>query len=267
MLEKFNLKDKYAVVTGGAGLLGREHCFALLELGCNVICTDINKESLDAFHKSMPKKFLNFFSVKTLDIRNENEIIAFTNKLPKVDILINNAAIDAKVTANNSSLKNTKFESFDLVRWEQEISVGLTGAMLCSKHIGSRIAQNNGGVILNIASDLSIISPNQNLYKQEDGSINYKPVTYSVIKTGLIGLTLYLSTYWAKKNVRVNALSPGGVFKDQDEKFVRRLKDLIPLGRMANIDEYKSAIQFLCSDASSYMTGQNIVIDGGRTIW
>jgi NAD(P)-dependent dehydrogenase (short-subunit alcohol dehydrogenase family) len=267
MLKKFNLKGKYAVITGGAGLLGREHCFALLELGCNVICTDISKESLDTFYKSMPEKFLNIFSIKILDIRNENEIIAFTDELPKIDILINNAAIDAKVTAKNSSLKNTKFESFDLKRWEQEISVGLTGAMLCSKHIGSKIAKNGGGVILNIASDLSVISPNQNLYKDKDGNINYKPVTYSVIKTGLIGLTLYLSTYWAESKVRVNALSPGGVFKDQDENFVNRLTDLIPLGRMANIDEYRSAIQFLCSDASSYMTGQNIVIDGGRTIW
>ena len=267
MLKKFNLKNKYAVVTGGAGLLGREHCFALLELGCNVICTDVDKNSLDIFYKSMPKKFLKNCSIKTLDITSESEIIAFTDKLPKIDILINNAAINAKVTTKNSSLKNTKFESFDLHRWEQEIAVGLTGAMLCSKHIGSKIAKNGGGVILNIASDLSVISPNQNLYKDSDGGINYKPVTYSVIKTGLIGLTLYLSTYWAESNVRVNALSPGGVFNGQDEIFVKRLTDLIPLGRMANIGEYKSAIQFLCSDASSYMTGQNIVIDGGRTIW
>ena len=129
------------------------------------------------------------------------------------------------------------------------------------------MAKNGGGVILNIASDLSVISPNQNLYKEKDGNINYKPVTYSVIKTGLIGLTRYLATYWSDRNVRVNAFSPVGVFNNQNNNFVRKIENLIPMGRMANKDEYKSAIQFLCSDASSYMTGQNIIIDGGRTIW
>jgi len=267
MLKKFNLKNKYAVVTGGAGLLGREHCFALLELGCNVICTDVDKNSLDTFYKSMPKKFLKNFSIKTLDITSESHIIAFTDKLPKIDILINNAAIDAKVNAKNSSIKNSKFETFDLHKWEKEIAVGLTGAMLCSKHIGSKIAKNGGGVILNISSDLSVISPNQNLYKDSDGGINYKPVTYSVIKTGLIGLTLYLSTYWAESEVRVNALSPGGVFNDQDKIFVKRLTDLIPLGRMANVDDYKSAIVFMASDDSSYLNGAILNMDGGRVVW
>ena len=127
--------------------------------------------------------------------------------------------------------------------------------------------EGGGGVILNIASDLSVISPNQNLYKNEKGKINYKPVTYSVIKTGLIGLTRYLATYWADQNIRVNALSPGGVYNDQDDNFVTKIEKVIPMGRMANKDEYKSAIKFLCTDASSYMTGQNLIFDGGRTVW
>ena len=267
MLKKFNLKNKNAVVTGGSGLLGKEHCIALLEVGCNVICIDIDKKSLSNFQNNIPKKYINQFKIYCLDITSESDIIKFVKKFTKIDILINNAAIDAKVPNPNNKLKNSNFESFDLKRWNEEISVGLTGAMLCSKHIGEIMAKIGGGVILNIASDLSVISPNQNLYKEKDGNINYKPVTYSVIKTGLIGLTRYLATYWSDRNVRVNAFSPGGVFNNQNNNFVRKIENLIPMGRMANKDEYKSAIQFLCSDASSYMTGQNIIIDGGRTIW
>ena len=130
--------------------------------------------------------------------------------------------------------------------------------------------QGRGGVILNIASDLSVFSPDQRLYRQEglpDALQPVKPITYSVIKTGMIGLTRYLATYWATKGVRCNALSPGGVTNGQGLEFVQRLSALIPLGRMAEKDEYRSAVQFLCSDASSYMNGQNIVMDGGRSVW
>jgi len=131
-------------------------------------------------------------------------------------------------------------------------------------------SSNGGGVVLNIASDLSVIAPDQRLYRRKglpEDRQPVKPVTYSVIKAGLVGLTRYLSTYWAAQKVRVNALSPGGVFNGQDDEFVTKISNLIPMGRMANVDEYRSAVQFLCSDASSYMTGQNIVIDGGRSVW
>ena len=149
--------------------------------------------------------------------------------------------------------------------------MGLTGAFLCSKIFGNYFAQNGGGVILNIASDLSVISPDQRLYlkdkKIEKKNQPVKPVTYSVIKSALVGLTKYLSTYWLDGNVRANALSPGGVFIDQPTEFVERIEKLIPMGRMANINEYKAAIQFLCSDDSKYMTGQNVIMDGGRSVW
>jgi NAD(P)-dependent dehydrogenase (short-subunit alcohol dehydrogenase family) len=148
--------------------------------------------------------------------------------------------------------------------------VGLTGAFLCSQIIGSELARRRRGVIVNVASDLALIAPDQRIYRQGGLPVEQqpvKPVTYSVVKTGLLGLTRYLATYWAEAGVRVNAISPGGVQSGQPEDFVRRLSELIPLGRMANQNEYQAAILFLCSDASSYMTGANLVIDGGRTCW
>jgi len=185
--------------------------------------------------------------------------------------LINNAAIDPKVKNENSLLEVSRFENFSIEQWNLEISVGLTGAFLCSQIFGTTMAKDfKGGVILNIASDLSVIAPDQRLYIKKELSDEFqpvKPVSYSVIKSGLIGLTRYLATYWPEKNIRCNALSPGGVFNGQNKDFVKHLSSLIPLGRMANIDDYESAIQFLCSDASAYMNGQNIIIDGGRSVW
>ena len=148
--------------------------------------------------------------------------------------------------------------------------MGLTGAFLCSQVIGSEMARRNKGVILNIASDLAVIAPDQRLYRRDGLPRDQqpaKPVTYSVVKTGLLGLTRYLATYWADRGVRVNAISPGGVYNGQPDDFVSRLSALIPLARMARVDEYQGAILFLCSDASSYMTGANLVIDGGRSCW
>lgn len=141
--------------------------------------------------------------------------------------------------------------------------VGLTGAFLCSQVFGTAMAQRDTGVILNIASDLSVMAPDQRLYRREglpEEQQPVKPVTYSVIKTALVGLTRYLATYWADRGVRVNALSPGGVYNGQGDEFVTRLTNLIPMGRMADRDEYRGVVQFLCSDASRYLTGQNIVI-------
>jgi NAD(P)-dependent dehydrogenase (short-subunit alcohol dehydrogenase family) len=156
-------------------------------------------------------------------------------------------------------------------QWQLDLNVGLGGAFNCSKVFGYQMAlSGSGGIIVNVASDLGVIAPDQRLYRI-DGVENHlqpvKPVTYSVVKHGLIGLTKYIATYWSDQGVRCNSISPGGVYVDQDEQFVIKLSKLIPMGRMARQDEYRGAIIFLCSEASSYLNGANLVVDGGRTAW
>jgi len=264
-----DLLGKVCLVTGGSGILGQEHCEALLECGAIVYSGDINNPST--------KRFINYnnnYKQILLDVTSEQSIARALKTIivneKRIDVLINNAAIDSKVNTKNMT-NSSRLETFSLDQWNKELNVGLTGAFLCSKKIGTHFAQNKGGVILNIASDLSVISPDQRLYKSKDiyneDEQPVKPITYSVIKSALIGLTKYLSTYWINGNVRVNALSPGGIYIDQPKEFVDYIKKLIPLGRMAERKEYKSAVQFLCSDGSKYMTGQNIIIDGGRSVW
>ena len=274
-LLKFDLSGKWALVTGGAGLLGKEHAIALLEVGANVVLWDINEENLIKVTNELRGDFSEqSVNMSVVDISKEVEVFEHFKKLELqgvvISILINNAAINPKYIKENKEVKFSRLENLSLDDWNYQISVGLTGAFICSKYFGSKMAINKSGVILNISSDLSVISPDQRLYKvdgTEENSQPVKPVTYSVIKSGLVGMTKYLATYWSANGVRVNALSPGGVYEQQDDEFITRISRLIPLGRMARSDEYRSAIQFLCSDASSYMTGQNIVIDGGRSVW
>ena len=272
LLNKFKLTNKVAIITGGIGLLGIKHAEAIAEMGGTPILLDINDEKGGSVAAKIAKKYKTTCSYYNCDITNENAIEKVKDDIikshNKIDILINNAAIDPKVKTDISH-ETSRLEKFSLDQWNLEISVGLTGAYLCSKIFGSEMAQKECGVIVNISSDLGIISPDQRLYRkdglQEDQQ-PVKPITYSVIKHGIIGLTKYLATYWADKGIRVNTLSPGGVFTSQPDEFISKISELIPLGRMAHKDEYKAAIVYLCSDASSYMTGSNLVIDGGRTI-
>lgn len=273
--EKFDLTGKTALVTGAAGLLGMEHAAALLESGATIVLTDVSSAALDAAAKRLGEEHDHArILTAVMDVSDPAVIDSVAQMLGgqgiRVDILINNAAIDPKVKAGQSMVETSRLEHFPLDQWNLQVAIGLTGAFLCSQVFGSAMSQDGkGGVILNIASDLSVFAPDQRLYRQDgmpDELQPVKPVTYSVIKSGLIGLTRYLATYWADRGVRCNALSPGGVYNDQGDDFVQRLTSLIPLGRMANKDEYKAAVQFLCSDASAYMNGQNIVMDGGRSV-
>ena len=268
---KFALSDKFCLITGAAGLLGPEHAEAILEINGNVILTDINIKNLKKITDSIKFKFKESkILYYKMDVTKLNDIKKVFKELKRkkinIEILINNAAIDSKEKKGVMRSTNS-FEKFTIKEWERQLSVGLTGSMLCSQVFGSDMSKRNKGIILNIASDLSVIAPDQRLYSLSKKNKNFKPVTYSVIKHGLIGLTKYLSTYWPEKNIRCNSLSPGGIEFNQSTKFKKKLAKLIPLNRMANKSEYKSAVKFLCSDASSYMTGQNLIIDGGRSIW
>ena len=268
----FDLSGKDALITGAAGLLGVEHSIALIQAGSDVVMTDINLEELEISAQKVQKITGISPTIMFLNVSDENSVSLVGRELEHhgrvIDILINNAAIDHKAGLDSSIEESSRLENFDVNKWNIEVGVGLTGAILCASEFGPGMAAQGGGVILNIASDLAVISPDQRLYRKEglpNAEQPVKPVSYSVIKAGIVGLTRYLSTYWASSNVRCNALSPGGVYTSQDDAFVERLSNLIPLGRMAKHEEYRGAIQFMCSDAAMYLNGQNIIMDGGRS--
>jgi NAD(P)-dependent dehydrogenase (short-subunit alcohol dehydrogenase family) len=269
----FDLSGRVAIITGGAGLLGLQHARAIARAGGHPVLLDLPV----ARPWEKAKELSNSAGVEAVgigaDITRPEELdrvlSEVIDRFGAIDILINNAANNPKMEASVSTTWS-RLENFPLDIWQADLAVGLTGAFLCSKVFGTEMARRKCGVILNIASDLAVIGPDQRIYRQSglsDDQQPVKPVTYSVVKTGLIGLTRYLATYWADAGVRVNAISMGGVSNGQPEDFVVRLTQLIPLGRMAHLDEYQGAILFLCSDASSYMTGTNLIIDGGRTCW
>jgi NAD(P)-dependent dehydrogenase (short-subunit alcohol dehydrogenase family) len=271
--KSFDLSGRVAVITGGAGLLGVRHGEAIAEMGGIPVFVDIDGPRAEAVAAEVEGKYRCRAIGLRSDITNSDAVTDLLNQVLKltgrVDILINNAANNPKMDAPSSD-GATRLENFPLELWNLDIAVGLTGAFLCSRVLGNEMARRGKGVIVNIASDLALIAPDQRIYHRPELSGEeqpVKPVSYSVVKHGLVGLTRYMATYWADRGVRVNAISPGGVFSGQDVVLVQRLSKLIPIGRMAHLDEYKAAIVFLVSDASSYMTGANLVIDGGRTAW
>ena len=269
----FDLTGRVAVITGGGGMLGQQHAAALAAFGAIPVFVDIQIDQPHLAGDVLRQRFHAESIAIRCDITQEESVKVMVSQVighfGAVDILINNAANNPKIESA-PTVEFSRFEHFSLSQWDADLAVGIKGAFLCSRECGTHMAQRGGGVILNIASDLGVIAPDQRIYRQEgvaDDQQPVKPVTYSVVKTALLGLTRYVATYWADRNVRCNALSPGGVYSGQPDEFVRRLSNLIPLQRMARIDEYQGAVVFLCSDASSYMTGANLVVDGGRSCW
>lgn len=258
------LDGRTALVTGGAGFLGQRWTAALADAGATVVSVDLAPPESGADERVRHEQ---------ADITDPATLAALAERLAadglEVDVLVNNAAVDAPVGASGLA-SSGRLESFPLERWEREVAVGLTGSFLCAQAFGAPMARRGRGAIVNIGSDLGLVGPDQRLYEVEGVAPEEqpaKPVTYSVIKAGIIGLTRYLATYWGARGVRANALCLGGVARDQDPTFVGRVSTRIPLGRMARDDEYGEALVFLCSDASSYMTGSCLVVDGGRTAW
>ncbi len=270
----FSLKNKNIIVTGATGLLGTEHVHAIAMAGGTPIIIDLDKEKINILSTEINNLYgCNSIGFK-VDITNEIEVKTnlelLRNTVSKIDGLINNAANNPKVE-NNTNTNFSRLEYFPIETWDADINVSLKGSFLCTKYYGFEISKNiSGGSIINISSDLGLIAPDQNLYKKDglaENLQNVKPVTYSVVKTGLIGLTRYVSTYWSEKNVRCNAICPGGIENNQNQDFINKLIKKIPLGRMANRNEYQGLIIFLLSDASSYINGSIIAADGGRTAW
>jgi NAD(P)-dependent dehydrogenase (short-subunit alcohol dehydrogenase family) len=270
----FGLPGRVAIITGGAGLLGTKHAEMIARAGGVPVLLDLSASNPEAKAQALAQNYGVQALGLTGDITDLNSVERMRDtileRFGRIDILINNAANNPKMEKREGGENFSRLENFPMDIWDADLRVGLTGAFLCSRIFGAEMAKRKSGVILNIASDLGVIAPDQRLYREPglpESRQPVKPVTYSVVKSGLIGLTRYLATYWNDSGVRVNAISPGGVSNGQPEDFIQRLSQLIPMGRMAHIDEYQGAILFLCSDASSYMTGANLVIDGGRTCW
>jgi len=270
----FSLSGKIIVITGATGLLGRKHAEAISCYGGTPILLDLSQQAVDSFANELNDKYKIDSVGFAIDITDEkaieNNVKQLIEKFGKIDGLVNNAANNPKVEDSNE-VNFSRLENFPLSIWYDDIAVGLTGAFLCAKHYGYKIAQNpNGGSIVNISSDLGLIAPDQRLYAKDgidNDKQNVKPVTYSVVKTGLIGLTRYLATYWADKNVRCNAMCPGGVENGQPEEFLKEVNAKIPMGRMAKTDEYQGTLLWMLSDASSYLNGAIVPVDGGRIAW
>jgi len=270
--DRFNLNNRIALVTGGAGLLSSQHSNAVLKGNGTLILVDVDKKKLNFFSKKLNKNLKQRVYSFVCDITNEKKVINLKNKLKKKkllpDILINNAAIDFKPKNTKFNNKKNRLEFLEINQLRKEIDVGLIGAVICTKNFGTEMDKKKYRMILNIGSDLSFISPDQNLYKdskKKEVDQTVKPVSYSIVKHGILGLTKYTANYWPKKNVRCNLLAPGGIMNNQPLKFRKKLNKLIPLGRMAKINEYEETILYMISDASSYMNGAALIVDGGRT--
>ena len=270
----FRLNGKIIIITGAAGLLGRKHAEAIAAYGGIPILLDLSEKTVSDLADQLKKKYNIAAEGFEVDITNEPQIKQNSDlifkKFGKIDGLINNAANNPKVE-DNSKENFSRLENFPLDIWNQDIAVGLTGAFLCAKYYGKKIAQNpDGGSIVNISSDLGLMAPDQRLYAIEGFASDQqpvKPVTYSVIKSGMIGLTRYLATYWVDQGVRCNAICPGGIENGQSEDFLREVSSRIPMNRLAKADEYQSTLIWMLSDASSYLNGAIVPVEGGRTAW
>ncbi len=270
IFDKFSLKDKSAIVTGGAGLLGRQFALTLAQAGAGVIVADLNGERAEIVAASIRSEGYKAQSV-TVDVTDPDSVNAMAETAVKtfgtLDVIVNSAAMDPKFDDQHSGQHNNSFEDYPVDAFRSALDVNLTGMFLCSQAAAKAMLKQKKGSIINICSTYGLVGPDQRLYEREGQARQYKPVFYSVTKAGVLGLTRYLATYYSNTKIRTNALTPGGVYNNHDEIFTERYSARTVLGRMADQDEMNGAVLFLASDASSYMTGANLVVDGGWTAW
>jgi NAD(P)-dependent dehydrogenase (short-subunit alcohol dehydrogenase family) len=271
IFDKFRLDGQTAVVTGGAGLLGKEFCCTLAQAGAAVVVADLNKAAAQPVADDLNQSGFKALAW-AVDVTNPESTRAMADAavtaFGRLDILVCSAAMDPKFDPQNQSAQSRNaFEDYPLAAWQQALDVNLTGMFLSAQAAVKPMLAQNHGVIINICSTYGLVGPDQRLYERPGQPQQYKPVFYSVTKAGVLGLTRYLATYYAGKNIRVNSLTPGGIYNDHDETFTKNYSFRTVMGRMAKKDEMNGAILFLASDASSYMTGNNVVVDGGWTVW
>ena len=270
-LDLFDLTGRVAIVTGGAGMLGLRYAEAIAEAGGITVLADLRPDAVEAGVAHLGG---DAFGVP-MDISKKHEVEAMVaqvaERFGRVDILINNAALTVKGGSETMEGYFAPFEDYPLELWQRALDVNLTGTFLMTQAVGRVMVEQRRGVVLNIAAVYGIVSPDHRIYEgivnQYGGEPFNTPISYSATKAAILNFTRYLATYWAEKGIRVNSFSPGAVFDEHDETFVRNLTSRIPMARMAHKDEYKGAVLFLVSDASSYMTGANLVVDGGWTSW
>jgi NAD(P)-dependent dehydrogenase (short-subunit alcohol dehydrogenase family) len=270
LAKSFDLTGRVAVVTGGGGLLGGQFCSTLAEAGAAVLVVDVDEARAKTVAEGITSAGGNA-RAQTTDITQPDSVAemaaAAVKQLGGFDILVNSAALDPKMDKSQREKHSSAFEEYDFSAWQRALDVNLSGAFLCAQAAVRHMLEKGGGVIINICSTYGLVGPDQRIYQRPGKPPTFKPVDYTVTKAGILGLTKYLATAYGDRGIRCNALSPGGVQHEQDEQFVKAYSARTVLGRMAQPHEMNAALLFLASDASSYMTGANLVVDGGWTAW
>ncbi len=275
MKNPFSLEERVALVTGAAGLLGRRHCAALAAAGATVVATDLTAEACAEVASEIEREEGRAAFGHAADVTHKDSLrallAAVLDRFGRLDVLVNNAAVNEKVESSEDGEASgdlLRFENHPLDLWERSFAVNVTGTFLCCQVFGGELARRGRGSIVNIASTYAVVAPDPSLYRREDGTQSFwKSAAYPATKGAVLALTRHLAAYWGRSGVRVNALSPGGVENGQEPGFVARYAERTPLGRMAAAGDYAGALVFLASDASAYMTGANLIVDGGWTAW